>query len=121
MNKIECQNKLQEIKNDGIQNGIYKLAEDNKHFRSFLYRNFKEYEYYDKMWPESNQPAQLCGTAKTHEFNNIDDITINNLKFRPITAQSGTCTYNAAQVIAQCLKPLCKSLDWFLYKKDIDS
>lgn len=43
MNKTECQNKLQEIKNDGIQNGIYKLAEDNKHFRSFLYRNFKEY------------------------------------------------------------------------------
>ena len=115
MNKIECQNKLQEIKNDGIQNGIYKLAEDNKHFRSFLYRNFKEYVTGIK------STRTTLRYAKTHEFNNIDDITINNLKFRPITAQSGTCTYNASQVIAQCLKSLCKSLDWFLYKKDIGS
>ena len=58
------------------------------------------------MLPKSNQPGQLYGTAKTHKFTNIDEITIDNLKFRPIIAQTGTYTYNAAQVIAKHLKPL---------------
>ena len=55
---------------DGIKDGIYKVAEDNtlkdlKLFKSFLYRNFRKYEYYEEMLPKSNQPGQLCGTAKT--------------------------------------------------------
>ena len=45
MDKINYQNKLQGIINDSIQNGIYKLAEDNKLFKSVLYRSFKECEY----------------------------------------------------------------------------
>ena len=32
-------------------------------------------------------------------------ITTEKLKFRPIIAQTGTYTYNAAQVIAEYLKP----------------
>ena len=59
------------------------------------------------MLPPSNQPAQLYGTAKTHKFNTTDDITLDELKFRPIIAQTGTYTYKAAQVISQYLKPLC--------------
>ena len=58
------------------------------------------------MLPKSNQPGQLYGTAKTHTFANFDEITIDNLKFRPIIAQIGTYTYNAAEVIANILN-LC--------------
>lgn len=32
-----------------------------------------------------------------------------NIKFRPIIDQTGTYTYNAAQMISDCLKPLCKN------------
>ena len=56
----------------------------------------------------------LYGTAKTHKFDNIEDITLVNLKFRPIIAQSGTYTYNAAQVIADYLKPLCSDTDYII-------
>ena len=104
---------------DGIKNGIYKVAEDNtlkdlKLFKSFLYRNFRKYEHYEEMLPKSNQPGQLYGTAKTHKFTNIDEITIDNLKFRPIIAQTGTYTYNAAQVIAKYLKPLCSGNNYII-------
>ena len=42
------------------------------------------------MLPMSNQPEQLYGTAKTQQFDNTANITVNNLKFRLIVAQSGT-------------------------------
>ena len=48
----------------------------------------------------------LYGLAKTHKFDNIEDITLQQLKFRPIIAQVGTSTYKAAQVIAEYLQPL---------------
>ena len=71
--------------------------DDLKTFKSFLYRNFYgKYEHYEKMLLKSNQPGQLYGTAKTHKFNSIEDITLENLKLRPIFAHSGTYTYNAA-------------------------
>ena len=44
----------------------------------------------------------------------IEDITLENLKFRPIIAQSGTYTYNAAQVIADYLKPLCSDNNYII-------
>ena len=104
---------------DGIKNGIYKVAEDNtlkdlKLFKSFLYRNLRKYEHYKEMLPKSNQPGHLYGTVKTHKFTNIDEITIDNLKFRPIIAQTGTYTYNAAQVIAKYLKPLCSRNNYII-------
>ena len=45
INKNNYQNKMQEMINDGIRDGIYKVTEDNtlddlKVFRSFLYCNF---------------------------------------------------------------------------------
>ena len=33
------------------------------------------------MQPDSNQPACLYGTVKTHELETLEDITIANLKF----------------------------------------
>ena len=61
------------------------------------------------MYPHSNQPAKLQRTAKTHKFNNIQEINKEKLKFCPIIDQTGTYSYNTAQVISQYLKPLCKN------------
>ena len=58
------------------------------------------------MRPKSNQPARLYATAKTHKFNNLDEVTVEKLKFRPIVDQTGTATYDAAKVIGEYLKPL---------------
>ena len=61
------------------------------------------------MKPDSNQLARLYGTAKTHKFGFLEDITVANLKFRPIIDQTGNFTYNAAKVIPDYLRPLCKN------------
>ena len=58
---------------------------------------------------DSSQPARLYGTAKTHKFEFLEDITVGNLKFRPIIDQIGTFTYSAAKVISDYLRPLCKN------------
>ena len=50
-------------------------------FQHFLCINFIIMKVI-KMKSDSNQPACLYGTAKTHMFENLDDITIANLKFR---------------------------------------
>ena len=73
MNKIECQNKIHEMINDSIHEGIYKETEDKtlddlNNFKNFLYRSVKKYEYYEKMLPKLNQPGQLYETAKTHKL-----------------------------------------------------
>ena len=47
---------------------------------------------YKDIQQDSNQPALLYGTAKTHKFETLEDITVANLKFRPITDQTGTFT-----------------------------
>ena len=51
------------------------------------------------MQPDSNQPATLYGIAKTHKFQTLEEITVVNLKFRPIIARTGTSTYNVAKVM----------------------
>ena len=56
--------------------------------------------------------AALYGTAKTHKFTNIDKITTD--KFHPIIAQTGTYTYNAAQVITKYLKILCSGNNYVI-------
>ena len=61
------------------------------------------------MYPESNEPAKMYGTAKTHKFGNTDNIELTKLKFRPIIDQTGTYTHKATKVISQYLKPLCDS------------
>ena len=104
--------KLETMVNEGIKNGIYKETTDTtlhdlKLFQDFLYRNFKDYKDYEKMRPVSNRPAWLYASAKTHKFDNINDVNLDQLKFRPIMDQTGTYTYNAAQVISNYLKPLC--------------
>ena len=100
--------------NDGIVKGTYVETIDNKlkelsRFQDFFYRNFRNYENYKDMKPDSNQPARLYGTAKTHKPEFLDEITVANLKFRPIINQTRTFTYNAAKVMLDSLRLLCKS------------
>ena len=61
------------------------------------------------MRPIANQPAKLFATAKTHKFNNIEDINVDELKLRPIIDQTGTFTYNGSKVIPEYIKPLCQN------------
>ena len=50
------------------------------------------------MRPVPNQPAKFFATVKTHKFKNIEDIHVEELKFRPIIDQTGTVTYNCSEV-----------------------
>ena len=44
------------------------------------------------MRPVSSQPAKLSGTAKTHKFKNLEDITPENLDCCPIINHLETFT-----------------------------
>ena len=66
------------------------------------------------MLPSSNQSAQLYGTARTHKFDDINEITVDSLKFRPIIAQTRTYMYKTAQVIPEYLKPLYENNDFII-------
>ena len=106
--------KLDTMINDGIMKGTYLETTDNmlkelSRFQDFLYRYFHNYERYKDMQPISNQAARLYGTASTHKFKTLDDITVANTKFRPIIDQTGTFTYNATKFILDYLRPLRKN------------
>ena len=58
------------------------------------------------MRPVSNQPARIFVTAKTHKFHDHSLINLDDLKFRPVTDQSNTYTYNAAKIVSNCLEIL---------------
>ena len=114
MKKSDDVTKLDALIDDGIIKSAYVETSGNtlkelRRFQGFLYRSFHNYERYKDMQPDSNQPARLYGTAKTHKFETLEDITVANLKFRPIIDQTGTLTYNAAKVISDYLRPLCKN------------
>ena len=48
-------------------------------------------------------PACFYGTAKTHKYETLEDITVANLKFPPIIDQTGTFMSDAEKVISDCL------------------
>ena len=105
MDKVDYVTKMEEMIKNGIQKEVHVETEDNtlrdlKRLQDFLYQNFKNNEHYNKMYPTSHQLAQLYGTAETHKHEDIDGINVQTLNFRPVIAQTGTCTYNAAQVIS---------------------
>ena len=98
--------KLQSIIDEGTTNGAYApttdtILSDLKNVQDFLRRNFKDkFIHYEDMRPVSNQPGRLYATAKTHKFNSLDEITAENLKYRPITSQVGKYIYNSSKAIA---------------------
>ena len=61
------------------------------------------------MQHDSNQPVRLYGTAKMRKFETLEDITVVNLKFRPVIDQTGTFTYNVRKVISDYLRSSCKN------------
>ena len=113
MTREDYNDKLEAMLNDRISKGIYAPTEDTtlrdlKLFQGFLHRNFKDKHHkYEEMRPASHEPGKLYATAKTHKSSSLDDITVDNLMFRPIISQTGTYTYNGSRVISQYLKPLC--------------
>ena len=107
--------KLQNMIDDGIRQGIYSpLVDTNlsdlKKFQDFLCRNFNgKLDRYEDMRPISNQPGKIYATAKTHKFDSLENITIQNLKFHSIISQIETYTYNTAKVLSDYLKLLCQN------------
>ena len=80
MNRSDYIEKLERMIEEGVKKDTYKKTEDTtlqdlKKIQEFFYRNFYSYEHYKSVYPHSNQPAKLYGTAKTHKFNNIQEIT----------------------------------------------
>ena len=74
---------------------------------------------FEDMKPDNNQPAPFYGTAKTRKFEKSKEITVANLKFRPIIDQTGTFWYNATKVISDYLRPSQKkSILHQLYAKN---
>ena len=114
LNKSDYIMKVNNIIEEGIQQGKYIETIDTtqsnlKHFQVFLYSHFKKSEHYDQIHPVSNQPGGFFATAKTHRFTSLNDITVENLKLRPIIDLTGTYTYNTSKVIANYLQPLSKN------------
>ena len=121
MDKQDYVDKLQRMIDDGIRDGIYEpttdtILPDLKKFNNFLYRHFSKNhpELYKDMTAISSQPGQLYGTAKTHKFENLMEVSVETLKFRPIISQVGAQTYNAAKVIGDYLKPLIQDNQYII-------
>ena len=63
----------------------------HKKFQNFLRRSFKDkFTHYRDMRPGSYQSCSLYATAKTLKFNSLDEITVENLKFRLIISELAT-------------------------------
>ena len=77
--------------------------------QDFLYGTFHNNQCYRNMHPDSNQPVRLYGTAKTHKFQTLENISVVNLKLQIIIDETEMFTYIAAKVISGYLRPLCKN------------
>ena len=89
-------------------NSVYSTKEIHIH-RKFIHRKFYNYEQFKNLKPDSSQTACLYGIAKTHKLENLEEITLANLKFWPIIDHTGTILYNAGKVISDYLEPSCKN------------
>ena len=103
MKKSDYVTKLDTMVDDSIMKGTYVATTDKtlkqlSQFQDFLYRNCHNYQRYKDLQPDSNQPARLYGTAKTHNFETLEDISVANLKFGPTIDQTGAFTYNAQKL-----------------------
>ena len=76
MKKSHYVSKLDTMIDDGVMKGTYLETNDNtikelSQFQDILYRNFHNYERFEYMQPDSNQPARLYETNKTHKFETL--------------------------------------------------
>ena len=103
--------KVDNMINEGIQQGKYEWTNDRTHevmekFQQFVYRSLKNDPKDSDMTPVSNQPARFSAIAKSHKFDVHFLINLDDLKFRPIIDQSNTYSYNAANKVSDYLQPL---------------
>ena len=101
--KSDYVTKLDTMVDDSIMKGTYVATTDKtlkqlSQFQDVLYRNRHNYQCYKDLQPDSNQPARLYGTAKTRNFETLEDISVANLKFGPTIDQTGAFTYNAQKL-----------------------
>ena len=61
------------------------------------------------MSPRSDQPGQFFTTAKTHNFQYIEDISLGSLSLRPIIDQTGTYIYNTSKFVVKYLSASSKN------------
>ena len=78
--------KLETMVNEGIKNIVFKettdtILHDLKLFEGFLYRNCKNYKGYEKMRLVSSGPPGRHASGKTHKFDDINDVDLDQLKF----------------------------------------
>ena len=62
-----------------------------------------------KLIGSSDNLGVILTGAKTHKFENFDDINTNELKLQPIIDQTGICYYKMGKVIVQYLKLITKN------------
>ena len=87
--KTDYETKIQIMIEEGIRDGKYTptndtIIKDLNSFQYFLRKYFKNSPFYNNIFPSYNQPARFFATAKTHKFNNLTYITIQNLPLKPI-------------------------------------
>lgn len=82
----------------------YTTLNDFKTVHSFCCHYFTDYPKYEKVLPTSNHPEPLYGAAKTHKFDPLYMTITKQLKLWQMIIQTGTYTYNAAQITAESLK-----------------
>ena len=81
MNRTDYNNVIQKMIDKILEETTDKnTLEDLKFFQEFLQRNFKRLWKWWWYEPESNQPAISHSTAKTHKFENLQDMKPQNLK-----------------------------------------
>ena len=61
------------------------------------------------MRPKLNQLARFFAKAKTHKFDSIIEIGLDQLKLHPVIDQIRTCIYNASKIPAKYLRPPSKN------------
>ena len=85
MNKMDNDKKVEEMINEGIEGGKYEETKDKilkklEFFPAISLSSFKVTPYYKQMLPSWHQPARSFTSAKTHKFDNLSDINVNNQK-----------------------------------------
>ena len=89
LNKNEHVCKVDKMNEDGITEIRYtettgNTLRDVKRFQDFLCRHFYKHKDYEVMILCPYQPVRFFATAKTHNFQYIEDISLGSLKLRPI-------------------------------------
>ena len=79
------------------------------YFKTFYEENVKTKKIMIKWDKLQINRQKLFAAVKTHTFNKIEKINVEELKFRSIIDQACVFTYNCNRIIAEYLKLLCQN------------